>query len=393
MLMIDGGCGAKGPGSHPCMESSGNGSTGGVTAFPDELADANLTRWTRSGPTVFEGCDGSAGPSPILANARTGRRELLAIHGGHEALFAATDDSLASWKMVDPAFVPARGGGGGLWHVLPPAPAGAAAAASAPSQWTHIMQLNMAGLGDGGASFALMRVDAATSTVTNLSATTALDSGSGVRYGQLSAAGGTARGGGAGDQRKLHVSWLTDAVRSAGCDPSDIDVGQLTCFRDVRYDARLPSSGAPRGVVVSTSLHICQVRRAARRGRPARRDADRRVLRAARRRHTPHTQHMTNTDAAWPSSTPARQVLCSTARRAACRSHLRRRRSRRWATARRQRTSSSTSPRSHRARPCRWRAAERTGRATATCNPPRISAPPRRWASRAARRRAVCSST
>ena len=34
MLMIDGGCGEVGPGAEPCMESRGNGSTGGVTAFP-----------------------------------------------------------------------------------------------------------------------------------------------------------------------------------------------------------------------------------------------------------------------------------------------------------------------------------------------------------------------
>ena len=49
MLMIDGGCGHKGSGTHSCMESSGNGSTGGVVAFPANLSDPNLTTWSVSG--------------------------------------------------------------------------------------------------------------------------------------------------------------------------------------------------------------------------------------------------------------------------------------------------------------------------------------------------------
>eukprot|EP00966_Prymnesium_polylepis_P220931 5110126-Prymnesium_polylepis.1 len=95
------------------MESSGNGSTGGVTAFPQDIRDTNLTHWTRTGPTIFDGCDGSAGPSPILRNPVTGKRQLIAIHGRGEALFEASSESLTSWSMVDPAFLPARGGGGG----------------------------------------------------------------------------------------------------------------------------------------------------------------------------------------------------------------------------------------------------------------------------------------
>ena len=93
MLMIDGGCGKKGPGGSPCMESTGNGSTGGVTAFPRDLTDPNLIQWDRSGPTQFTGCDGSSGPSPILTNAATGKQQLIAIHGGGEALFEALDDT------------------------------------------------------------------------------------------------------------------------------------------------------------------------------------------------------------------------------------------------------------------------------------------------------------
>lgn len=92
------------------MESSGNGSTGGVTATPDDLTDPNLTTWTRTGPTVFKGCDGSAGPSPILKNPATGALELIAIHGRGEALFrqSAGNDDLTSWTMVDPLFLPTR---------------------------------------------------------------------------------------------------------------------------------------------------------------------------------------------------------------------------------------------------------------------------------------------
>jgi len=221
MLMIDGGCGEKGPGSHGCMESSGNGSTGGVTAFPADLADPDLREWRRSaGPTVFQGCDGSAGPSPILVNPVTGARQLIAIHGGGEALFEALDDTLTAWRMADPLFLPSRGGGGGLWHTLPlpvddqgsssssssSSSSGGGGAGAAEPWATHIMQLDGAN-GDGGATFALMRVDPASSKVTRLAPTAALDLGVGPRFGQLSNSGGTARGGAAGDARTVHVSW------------------------------------------------------------------------------------------------------------------------------------------------------------------------------------------
>lgn len=241
MLMIDGGCGEKGPGARPCMESSGNGSTGGVTAFPDDLSDTNLTRWTKTtGPTVFEGCDGSAGPSPIIRNPAKGKPQLIAIHGRGEALFEATSESLTSWTMVEPTFLPARGGGGGLWHALPPAVGSGPHAAP----WSHIMQLDGAGLRDGGASFALLAVDASSSRVANLSSIAALDSGRGVVYGTLSASGGTADGGGGGDPRTLHVSWLASALRpDSSCGPSDVDVGSLTSFRELQFDPTLGPSG------------------------------------------------------------------------------------------------------------------------------------------------------
>lgn len=180
MLMIDGGCGMKGPGSIGCMESSGNGSTGGVTAFPTDVTDPTLSNWAKNGPTIFEGCDGSSGPSPVIVNPVTGQPQLIAIHGHGEALFEATSPSLTAWKMTDPAFLPARGGGGGLWHPLPPNVNGLSADAGSGRWPTHIMQLD-ASNGDGAPTFALVKVDAATSKVVNLSATVAVDLGTSVR--------------------------------------------------------------------------------------------------------------------------------------------------------------------------------------------------------------------
>lgn len=118
-LMIDGGCRHKGPGEMPCMESSGNGSTGGVVAVPANLSDPDLVSWTVRGPTLFSGCDGSSGPGPIWTDA-SGRRSLVAIYNEGEARFEALDASLTRWKMADPSFISSRGGGGGLWHSLPP---------------------------------------------------------------------------------------------------------------------------------------------------------------------------------------------------------------------------------------------------------------------------------
>jgi hypothetical protein len=73
--------------------------------------------------------------------------------------------------MTDPHFLPARGGGGGLWHILPLAVDGSTAFGSTIERshegsiegsavgedgtmsrelpWTHVMQLDGAGLRDG----------------------------------------------------------------------------------------------------------------------------------------------------------------------------------------------------------------------------------------------------
>jgi hypothetical protein len=242
VLMIDGGCGEKGPGTARCMESAGNGSTGGVTAIPLDLSDLNLTRWQRRGPTVFRGCNGASGPSPILSNPVTGKHQLIAIYGRGEALFEATAADLTAWQIKDTAFLPSRGGGGGLWHELPLGIDGSPA--SVHTNFTHIMQLNGAHGGDGAATFAAMRVDPATSKVTDLGPTTAVDIGD-VRYGQLSSSGATAADGRKGDPRTVHVSWFVSAGWAAQrCVPSDIQVGQLTCFRDLRFDHRVGPAGA-----------------------------------------------------------------------------------------------------------------------------------------------------
>jgi hypothetical protein len=169
------------------MESSGNGSTGGVTAFPANLSDPNLTVWVRSGPTVFVGCDGSAGPSPIIVNPVTQTPQLIAIHGHGEALFEATSPSLTEWAMVDATFLPERGGGGGLWHPLPPVvqgqqgSSGSSRTTAAGAPWpTHIMQLD-GSMGDGAPTFSLMEVDAGSSSVRKLTAPVPVDLGLDVR--------------------------------------------------------------------------------------------------------------------------------------------------------------------------------------------------------------------
>ena len=93
-----------------------------------------------------------------------------------EALFEANSDSLSEWTLVNPRFLPSHGGGGGLWHAMPPIvdpPLNTSAHRVNGEQataWSHIMQLDGGGLADGGASFALMKVDSATSKLTSLSA-------------------------------------------------------------------------------------------------------------------------------------------------------------------------------------------------------------------------------
>eukprot|EP00039_Didymoeca_costata_P022866 m.5391 g.5391 ORF g.5391 m.5391 type:complete len:723 (-) comp3294_c0_seq1:94-2262(-) len=239
-LMIDGGCGKYVEGNKPCMESAGNGSTGGVTAFPNDLNDPNLENWTVRGPTYFEGCDGSTGPSPIWKNGNT--YNLIAIHGKGEARFVSLDESLTKWKMDDPAFLPSRGGGGGLWHELPPNVDGVYG-----GRWaTHIFQADGV-LGDGRATFEMGVYNATQETFTNITGIIPLDLSRNVAYGQLSHQ--KAYGTGENDEnsfedednRTIHVSWLSgDGTDSKNC----YGGGQLTLLRDVRFDPRLGDKGA-----------------------------------------------------------------------------------------------------------------------------------------------------
>ena len=232
VLMIDGGCGRKAAGHLPCMESSGNGSTGGVVAFPTQLTDADLASWRSLGPTVFLGCDSSAGPGPIfrLNDSPSSPLSLVAIHGGGEARFEAVDGTLTRWRMADPSFLAHRGGGGGLWHQLPLNVDGVTG-----RRWpTHIFQTDT-GRGDGRPDFVFGALR--NGRFTNASAPVAVDVGGSVAYGQLSSSGGTGVGGVAGDPRTLHVSWLVD--RAQPVSPNCAVGGQLTSFRDLRYDPRI----------------------------------------------------------------------------------------------------------------------------------------------------------
>ena len=205
------------------MESSGN-ATGGVVAFPDDLNDPNLTLWRKHGPTVFEGCDNSAGPSPIWYNKARSTYNLIAIHPRvGEARFESMDDSLTRWRMADRAFTKLHGGGGQLWHELPPNVEGV----SGPRWPTHILQANGAA-GDGRPTFLMGVYDSVYETFTNATVPAALDIGRGVAYGQLSHS--------TTERRVLHVSWLMDLKHTTHpCNTS----GQLTSIRDLRFDPRI----------------------------------------------------------------------------------------------------------------------------------------------------------
>lgn len=223
VLMIDGGCGLKGPGTAACMESSGT-DTGGIIAFPEDMNDAHLTNWTKHGPTVFKGCNASSGPSPMWKNGD--KYNLIAIHNGGEARFESTDETLGSWKMADPVFIHRRGGGGGLWHELPPNVDGVEG-----QPWpTHIFQANGA-MGDGRPTFILGIYDAQKETYTNVTDPTPLDIGRGVAYGQLSLSEP------GGEPRVLHASWLVEmkGPRAPDCSKD----GTITAIRDVRFDPRI----------------------------------------------------------------------------------------------------------------------------------------------------------
>ena len=240
MLMIDGGCGfhTASPGEKPCMESSGH-DTGGVTAWPVNLTDINLTRWKVQGPTTFRGCDGASGPSPNWRNPVTGKQQLVAINGSSgDALFEATDETLTSWVKTQPAFTPMRGGGGQLWH---PLPLNVDGVITRPN-YTHIIQIDQRG--DGAPNFVLLNYDYVTSQASDFTTPVVLDTGS-VAFGQLSNPGGTGPRGTPGDPRTIHVSWspAANGVPRPPCGPAVVDVGQLTSFRDLRYDPRLGTVG------------------------------------------------------------------------------------------------------------------------------------------------------
>ncbi|GAB5371371.1 hypothetical protein AAMO2058_001574000 [Amorphochlora amoebiformis] len=232
-LMMDGGCSKYQGGTLPCMESLGNGSTGGVTAIPVDLSDKNLTKWNRRGPTTFEGCQGAAGPSPIFEGGRNNSvLSFVAIFNNVTARFEAKDDTLTNFKLVDPYFLPNRGGGGGLWHPLPANVEGVEG-----GRWaSHIFQTDIPGT-DGRPSFLLAALDRKRLVNTRITPPMLLDVGRGVAYGQLNLEGGPETH----DTRMIHISWLdrADAFGRSPCTEP-----QTTSFREVRYDPRLGENGS-----------------------------------------------------------------------------------------------------------------------------------------------------
>jgi len=136
--------------------------------------------------------------------------------------------------MADPAFTSQRGGGGGLWHALPE---NVEAAGAAPRWPTHIFQANAGGHRDGGPTFVLGVYDPVKETYTNVTKSAAVDIGNGVAYGQLSHTDSPSN-----ERRTIHVSWLVQG--GPGPSPPNCDGGgQLTSFRDIRFDPRLPPFG------------------------------------------------------------------------------------------------------------------------------------------------------
>merc|ERR1712032_882289 len=133
------------------------------------------------------------------------------------------------WKMADPAFIPQRGGGGGLWHKVPPTVDGLKEQA-----WpTHIFQCNR--FGDGRPTFALGIYDHQHETFSNMTDPLPVDIGVGVVFGQLSSE--TPEDSDGADRRVLHASWLSElkGPQSSDCR----NTGVITSFRELRFDPRI----------------------------------------------------------------------------------------------------------------------------------------------------------
>ena len=227
LLMIDGGCARLNVSGSFCMESTGQ-NTGGVTAFPADPSDPDLTTWVRqgTGPTEWLPCNGSAWPSPIWQNPITEKWELTAVRGNDQARFEAADASFTKWVQKDPTFFTGiKGLGGGQWHKMPPNVAGVSG-----KPWaTHVFQGALGTAFNGLPNFVMGVYDPAKETFTNISAPMLLDGGGGVNYGQLSWQDSS-------DNRVLFVSWL----RLTEPAPPDCGTaGQLSAIRDLRYDPRL----------------------------------------------------------------------------------------------------------------------------------------------------------
>ena len=100
-------------------------------------------------------------------------------------MFEATDDTLTSWERKTSGFTPMCGGGGQLWHPLPMNVDGVS---TKSNRFTHIIQIDPHG--SGQPNFVLLRYDYATSTASDFTVPTPVDTGS-VAFGQLSNPGGT----------------------------------------------------------------------------------------------------------------------------------------------------------------------------------------------------------
>ncbi len=124
MLMADGACGElpdpeANPKTRPpgkgCVESFGN-TSGGTLAFAADLDDANLTKWVKDGPLVFDECGPRGGPSAVWQVAGdpgggSGRWNMLMLgNESHEWRYETTDPEFKRWTLADANFLPAEAG-------------------------------------------------------------------------------------------------------------------------------------------------------------------------------------------------------------------------------------------------------------------------------------------
>ena len=141
-------------------------------ARPVDAGDPNLTTWRKDAHVAVAGASCYSGPSNAWQTADGAVHfEMInnaSEYGAQTSLFINTTADLAAWKVETDIFYPQRGGGGGLFFRLPGDPA---------APYTHMLQSDFPGRGDGSTFFALGTYDSSAGTFTNTSGPRSLDFG------------------------------------------------------------------------------------------------------------------------------------------------------------------------------------------------------------------------